>query len=390
MNIGVLSERRDTENRVSLTPSGAGSLARAGHKIIVQSGAGSRARFGDEEYRAEGARVVYGRDEVLGRSDLLLRVSAIDRDEAALLREGQTVLAFHHLAAADRSLVNILLDSGVTLIGYEVIEDVFGDLPVLHALSEIAGQLAVHVAAHYLETIEGGRGILLGGSTGIPPANVVILGAGVVGLSAARTAAGNRAQVMLIDTEPSALRRAEQTLGRSVITEISHVRAIERAVSFADALIGAILIRGERTPHLITRPMVASMKPGSVIVDVSIDQGGSVESSRPTTLADPVFIESGVTHYAVPNMTSAVGRTASVALSYASVPFIRALAGSGIDAALCERPGLAAGVYTYRGRLVSEGVGRAFGMESERLGDLLGRNAATPGCPLLQEDTWRA
>jgi alanine dehydrogenase len=375
MVIGVLAEPRTTENRVCLTPAAAGSLSGAGHPVVVESGAGMAAHFNDEDYRAAGARVVYDRDEVFGRSELLLKVSALRPPDILRVRPGTAVMAFHHLAAASRDRVEGLMRRGVTLLGYEVIEDEKGDLPVLHAMSEIAGQLAVHAAAHHLESRTGGRGILLGGATGIPPAHVVVLGAGVVGLWAARTAAGNRAQVTVMDTSLAALRRAEEALGRRIITEVAHPGSIARAVAYADALIGAVLIRGERAPHLVSRGMVRSMKPGAVIVDVSIDQGGCVETSRPTTLEDPVFTESGVTHYAVPNMASAVARTASMALSHAALPFIRSLAGEGTDAAMKDHPGLAAGTYIHRGRLVSTSVAEAFGLPGE---PLLDRPASPP------------
>ncbi len=371
MVIGVLSEQRTRENRVCLTPADAAGLIHAGHEVVVESGAGTVARFSDEDYRAAGAGVVYDREEVFGRSDLLMKVSALRPLDLPRLRPGTTVLAFHHLAAASREVVKGLLRSGVTLIGFEILEDPGGDLPVLHAMSEIAGQLAVHAAAHFLETHGGGRGILLGGSTGIPPAHVVILGAGVVGLWAARTAAGNRALVTVMDSSIPALRHTEETLGRRVITELAHPANVARAATYADVVIGAILIRGERAPHVVTRAMVETMKPGSVILDISIDQGGCVETSRPTTLEDPVYVEAGVTHYAVPNLTSAVARTASLALSHAALPFVQALAGRGVEAALREHPNLAAGLYAYRGHLVSPSVARAFGMDAEHFGGKL-------------------
>jgi alanine dehydrogenase len=359
------------ENRVCLTPSDASSLVLAGHEVVVESGAGNAGRFSDEDYRVAGARVVYDRDEVFGRSELLMKVSALRPADLPHLRPGTTVLAFHHLAAASRELMQGLLKSGVTLIGFEVIEDTAGDLPVLHAMSEIAGQLSVHAAGHFLETHGGGRGILLGGATGIPPAHVLILGAGVVGLWAASTAAGNRARVTVMDSRIPALRRVEEALGRRVITELAHPANVARAATYADVIIGAVLMRGERAPHVVTRQMVESMKPGSVIVDVSIDQGGCVETSRPTSLENPIFIEAGVTHHAIPNMTSAVARTASLALSHAALPYVETLAERGVEAACREHPNLAAGIYAYRGHLVSPSVARAFGMESEHFGERL-------------------
>jgi alanine dehydrogenase len=382
MIIGVPCERTAHESRVGLTPSAAGALVRAGHPVLVMSGAGEPARFGDDAYREAGASIAYSNEEVAGRADLLLKVSALSPGEVALLHSGQTVLGFHHLAAVERSLLDAILDSGATLIGCEIIEDERGDLHVLRAMSEIAGQLAVHVGAHYLETHSGGRGILLGGAPGIPPAHVVILGAGVVGLWAARVATGNMAQVTILDRRTDALRRASELLGRGVVTELAHQQSIARAVAYADVLIGAVLIRGERTSRAVSHAMVEKMKPGSVIVDVSIDQGGCVETSRPTTLNDPVFVEKGVTHYCVPNMASAVARTASLALTGALLPSVRALAGSGIESALAADRGLAAGTYVYRGHLVSAAVARSFGVPREPLDALLGAESLRPVPPV--------
>lgn len=381
MIIGVPLERLPGENRVALTPAGARTLAARRHEVVVESGAGHASHFSDEEYRAAGAHVVYDPEEVFGRSGLVMKVAPLRDEEIARLREGQAVIAFHHLAAAGRESLDRLLRSGTTLVGYEVVEDARGDLPILHAMSEIAGQLAVHVAAHCLETRRGGRGILLGGSTGIPPAHVVVLGAGVVGTWAARTALGNGAQVTILDRDLAALRRAGGDLGRSAVTQVAHERAVARAAAFADVLVGAVLVRGERTPHVVTRDMVRTMKPGSVIVDVSIDQGGCVETSRPTSLADPVFVAHEVTHYAVPNMASAVARTASLALSYAALPFVQFLADRGAGPALKECPGLAAGTYLFRGELVSESAGRAHGLRGASLGVLLGPPRSSGSAP---------
>jgi alanine dehydrogenase len=382
MIIGVPVERDATENRVALTPAGARALAHRGHTVVVESGAGRASRFGNDEYAAAGAHLVYDHEEVFGRADLVLKVSALRSPEVPLLREGQTVLAFHHLAAASREHLHSVLRRGVTLIGYEVVEDGAGDAPILHAMSEIGGQLAVNVAAHLLQTGAGGRGILLGGSTGIPPAHVVILGAGVSGTWAARTALGNGAQVTLLDTSLQALRRAEEVFGRQVVTELSHLFSVTRAVSYADVLIGAILVRGERTSHVVTRAMVGGMKPGTVIIDLSIDQGGCVETSRPTTLEDPVFVEDGIVHYAVPNLGSAVARTSSLALTYAALPFVQILADRGVEEALAKERGLARGVYVFRGELVSQSVARAFGTRASGLAELPGR--APGAAPLLE------
>jgi alanine dehydrogenase len=387
MIIGVPLERVPTENRVALTPAGARSLVHRGHTVVVESGAGRASRFTDDEYTAAGAHLVYDHEEVFGRADLVVKISALRAAEVALLREHQAIFAFHHLAAATRDHLNALLHRGVTLIGYEVTEDAAGDAPILHAMSEIGGQMAVNVATHLLQTQAGGRGILLGGSTGIPPAHVVILGAGVSGTWAARIALGNGAQVTMLDTRLQALRRAEEIFGRSVVTEVSHMFSVTRSVAYADVLIGAILARGERTPHVVTRAMVAGMKQGAVIIDLSIDQGGCVETSRPTTLDDPVFVESGVIHYAVPNMSSSVARTASLALTYAELPFVQTLADLGLEHALAHEAGLAKGVYTYRGELVSSSVARAFGLRAASLPTLLGHARGRVGAGLRHGDS---
>ena len=372
MIVGVALESSSDENRVALTPPGVWALTQRGHEVLVHSGAGQASRFSDEEYREAGAHVAYDREEVFGRAELLLKVARPEPDEARLLGRRQAVLAFQHMAAAQHGVLETLVAGGAALIGYEVVEDAQGDLPILHAMSEIAGKLAVHVAAHFLETRRGGRGILLGGAAGIPAAHVVVMGAGVVGLWAARTALGNGAQVTLLDSSLAALRRADEMLGQAVVTEVAHAHTIDRATRFADVLIGAVLVRGARSPLVVTRDMVQRMRPGAVVVDLSIDQGGCVETSHPTTLADPIFVEGEVTHYAVPNMTSAVARTASLALSYAALPFIQSLADRGIETALREDRGLAAGLYAWHGEPVTESVGR-----------VLGRPALT----LLREET---
>ncbi|HEU5182076.1 MAG TPA: alanine dehydrogenase [Candidatus Polarisedimenticolia bacterium] len=372
MILGVPRERVATEHRVALTPAGARSLVHQGHVVVIESGAGRAARFADEKYADAGARVVYGTDEVFGRADLVIKVSALAAEEVPHLREGQAILAFHHLAAASRSHLEALLRRGVTLIGLEILEDSHGDAPVLHAMSEIGGQLAVGVAAHQLQTLSGGRGILLGGSIGIPPAHVVILGAGVSGVAAARRAVGNGAQVTLLDTSLTALRRADEIFGRGIVTEVSHLASVDRAVAYADVVIGAVLVRGERAPLIVTREVVRRMKPGAVIIDLAIDQGGCVETSRPTTLADPVFVEHEVVHCAVPNLSSAVARTASLALTYAALPFVETLAARGLDSTLMREPGFARGLYLYQGELVCPSVGRAFGLRATAIGEIVG------------------
>ena len=381
MILGVPLEREPSENRVALTPAGVRALVHRGHAVVIESGAGRAARFSDEEYEGAGGRLVYDPEEVLGRADLVMKISALAPHEVPRLREGVAVLAFHHVAAARRDHLDALLRRGVTLIGFEVIEDEHGDAPVRHAMSEIGGQLAISVAAHHLQTLSGGRGVLLGGSSGIPPAHVVILGAGVSGVAAARRAVGNGAQVTLLDTSLAALRRATEIFGRGIITEMSHLASVSRAAGYADVLIGAVGVRGERAPMIVSRGMVRGMKPGTVIIDLAIDQGGCVETSRPTTLADPVFVEHDVIHCAVPNLGSAVARTASLALTYAALPLVEALADRGLEATLLRRPGIARGVYVYRGELVCPSVARVFGRRATSLSSVLGTQARIAPAP---------
>jgi len=354
MDIGIPGERHEEESRVALTPSGVRQLVAAGHRVYVEEAAGERCHFLDSDYHEAGAIVVFDREEPFRRADLLVKVGAPAGPELEWLRHGQGLMGFLHLAAAPESEVAGLLERRVTAIGYEVIEDDDGRLPVLTSMSEMAGALAVHNAAALLQSRAGGRGVLLGGAPGIAPATIVILGAGTVGEAAARTALGCGAQVVMLDREVERLRRAQQTFEGRVTTLIADPANVERAVVFADAVIGAVLIHGRRSPVMVTRAMVSLMKSGSVVLDVSIDQGGCIETSRPTTLSDPTFVEEGVIHYCVPNMTAAVARTAAQVLNNAVLPFVLAIAEKGIDAALRTHPPLARGVYLHDGYRIRE------------------------------------
>jgi alanine dehydrogenase len=349
MIIGVPAEIAATEDRVALTPDGAGMLVSEGHQVLVESGAGLGARFQDAEYRDAGAELLRVPDEIYGRADLIVKVAALLSPEIERLRRDQIVLAFHHLAVCSEARRSSLSRSGATLIAYEAIEDARGDLPVLHAMSAIAGPLAVDEAMRFLPPTHDERKPSPAGCRAGRGVDVVILGAGGVGWTAARTALTRRARVTVLDPDNDALRRVERTLGRGVSTRSAHPLEIWRAIGSADVLIGAVLVRGRRSPHVVSRTMVDAMKAGSVIVDVSIDQGGCVETSRPTSLDDPVYFEKRVTQYAVPNMASAVARTASLALTNAALPFVQALAWRGLREALERVPGLAAGVCLGRG-----------------------------------------
>lgn len=377
MILGVPRETHRHEHRVGLTPSAVAQLTRPrrgrdGHTVVVEQGAGLDAHFADEDYRRAGAQVVYSREEAYRRADLVCRVSAVPGDEIDLLAPGTTVSAFHHLAVAARGDVERLMGLETTLLGWEIVEDAAGERPVLESISEMAGQMAVQLAAGLLQNEAGGRGILLGNVPGVPPPTVLILGAGTVGRTAAAQALGSGAHVILMDERMEHLRAAARQLDGRVVTAVAGLDRIERFTAIADVVIGAVLVPGGRAPWVVTEAMVRGMKPGSVVIDVAIDQGGCVETSRPTTLAQPTFTTHGVLHYCVPNLTANIARTASRALTNAALPRLRDLADRGTAAALILRPGLARGVYLYRGRMVHDLAARTLDLPAENLGDLLG------------------
>jgi alanine dehydrogenase len=360
MDISITREEHHYENRVALTPAGVKSLVGAGHNVYVERGAGDGAGFIDEEYIDVGATIVYSKDEAFMRGRLVLKIFPPTLDEYELLSDDQTIISFLHLVASRKEGMQILLERRITAIGLEVIEDRHGDLPVLSPMSELAGQMTLPIASHYLSNIGGGRGILLGGGAGIPPATIVVLGAGIVGLNAVRNARAVGCNVILLDASLERLRRANELFNKQVVTYLPFRYNLEKVIPFADVVIGAVLIHGEKTPKLVTADMVAKMKPRSIIIDVSIDQGGCVETSRPTTWASPVYVEHGVTHFCVPNMPSNVGRTATYALSNAVLPYILDIANNGLKAALLADPGLQKGVYTYNGAVTNRAVADKF------------------------------
>ena len=373
MIIGIPKETERLEHRVGLTPFAARRLSQQGHTALVEKEAGAAGHFTDRDFTGAGAEIVYTAEEVYKRADLVCQVGGIFPHELDLLKPGSVICAFHHLAVAPRDMIDRLMRMETTLIGYEIIEDAAKDRPILLATSDIAGQLVVHQAAHLLQIQSGGRGILLGNTPGVPPATVLIVGAGSVGTSAAKHAMANGAHVIVADADVCKLKRLMNRLGDRVVTTIATPGRLERFVTFADVVIGAVLIPGGRTPYVITEEMVKSMKPGSVIIDVSIDQGGCVETSRPTTLDNPTFKKHDVTHYCVPNMTANISRTASRVLSMAALPWIERISGEGLETALVEDAGLREGVYMYRGKLVNQAVAEIVDMPPARLADLLGR-----------------
>lgn len=371
MNIGVPREVHRHEHRVGLTPFAVSRLVQQGHTVCVETKAGEQAHFHDRDYERGGAQIVYTAEEAYRRADLVCRVGMLGADDLDLLRPGSIVCGFQHLAVAPRDVVTRLIELDTTLISYELIRDDGDSRPVLVPFSEMGGRLAVQLAAHYLQIEAGGRGVLLGNLPGVPPPTVLILGAGGVGRSAARLALAMGAHVIVLDEDLKKLAELNRCVGAPVVTALAAVERLMQYTPIADVLIGAVLIPGERAPFVVTEKMVHSMKRGSVIVDVSIDQGGCVETSRPTTLDNPTFTVHGVVHYCVPNMTASIARTASRALAHAALPYLLELADKGLDRALAEDGGLAAGTSLLRGKVVQAALGHALGVAATPIARLI-------------------
>jgi len=367
MKIGIPKDSLHEEKRVALAPAGVHTLINDGHKVFVEKGAGECSKFTDEEYEKVGATIVYSKAEVFQRSDIIVKISYLTDEEIELLEENQVIFSFLHLAVGRKKIINALLKKKITAISYELIEK-NDHLPVLQSMSEIAGQLAVHVGERFLcSDNKDSRGILMGGITGVAPAAVVIIGAGVVGFNAARTALGRGAQVIALDKDIRKLQRMENLLGKNITTVKANSYTIARGVKFADILIGAIQVKGEKSPHIVSEEMVKTMKRGAVIVDVSIDQGGCVETSRPTTISDPIFVKHGVIHYCVPNMPALVSRTASYGLTNASIEYILNIANNGLSEAILRDDGLAKGICTHNGYCTNKIIAETFELEFRRL-----------------------
>ncbi|RMG43696.1 MAG: alanine dehydrogenase [Acidobacteria bacterium] len=371
VRIGVPRETRHDEHRVGLTPFGAGRLVELGHDVLVESGAGRDSHFSDEDYAARGARIVHTADEVYLGTDLVCQVGPLSAEEIDRLRPEGTICGFLHLALAGPELVEAVEAREVSLVGYELLQTDDGRRPLLEALSELGGQLAVHTAAQLLTRTAGGRGLLLGGVPGIPPATVVVLGAGTAGRATARLALAAGAHVIVMDERLDALRRTMQEVSRDVVTAVPSARNIERFCAIADVLVGAVAVPGGRSPYVVPEPIVRRMKPGSVIIDLAIDQGGCVETSRPTTLREPTYELHGVIHHCVPNLTANVPRTASRALTIAALPWISTLAERGLEGALGEHAALRRSLYTYRGKLVNRRAAEALGRPWQPIDRLL-------------------
>jgi alanine dehydrogenase len=369
MRIGVATEVKQDEYRVALTPAGAAELAQRGHGVVVESGAGSGSAFSDAAYEAVGARIGTV-DEVWGTSDLLLKVKEPRPEEYGRLREGQILFTYLHLAAEEQ-LTRALLASGATCIAYETVETDDRKLPLLAPMSEVAGRLATQMGAWALEKAQGGRGILLGGVPGVPPAKVVVLGGGIVGYNAALIAVGMQADVWILDKSVERMRDLEMMLDGRITLAMSTRLQIEQTAADADLIIGAVLIPGARAPKLITRDMLGGLKPSAVLVDVAIDQGGCFESSRPTTHSDPIYEVDGIVHYCVANMPGAVPVTSTFALTNVTLPYVEAIADLGVHGAIARDRALARGVNVLDGKLTYQAVADAHGLEYVPLEEVL-------------------
>jgi len=355
MIIGIPKESLRDERRVALTPAGAHALALAGHSIIVHAEAGSGSGFLADAYRNAGTDVVFSAEEVFARADLIVKLMPPTPEECSWIPDQRFLFSALHMGAVSPAAHGMLRDRGATAVGIELIEDDDHGLPVLTAMSEIAGMLLPQIAARFLETTRGGRGVLLGGVAGIPPSHVVIIGGGTVGSTAARMFLGAGANVTVMDDNVRQLRLVDLMLQKRVTTALAAPYNIGRFVPSADVVVGSVFVHGRRAPLVVTEDLVKEMKPGSVIIDVAIDQGGCVETSRPTTLSDPVFVKHGVTHFCVPNMPSSVARTASHAFSNVVLPFVTEVGTGGIDA-FRQNLSLRRGTYLFEGKCTHEGL----------------------------------
>ena len=361
MLIGVPKEIKPDEYRVAVTPAGVELLAQAGHKIVIETQAGVGSGFKDDLYKAAGATIVATAKEVWRKAEMILKVKEPIRPEWPLIREGQVVFTYYHFAA-DEELTRAFLATKAIAIAYETVELPSGELPLLTPMSEVAGRMAVQEGAKYLEKPQGGLGVLLGGVPGVLPGKVVILGGGVVGTNAAKMAAGLGARVSIMDINLHRLRYLDDVMPANVTCLFSTPYAVRKQIADADLVIGAVLIPGAKAPHLIKKADLRKMRPGSVIVDVAVDQGGCVETIRPTTHHDPVYTVSGIIHYAVANMPGGVPRTSTLALTNATLPYAVALASKGWKKACLDDPALKLGVNAVDGHITYQGVAEAFGM----------------------------
>ena len=369
MRIGVAREIKSHEYRVALTPAGARELVQRGHEVLVESTAGEGSAFADADYVRAGARIV-SVDDVWGHAELLLKVKEPTVSEYPRLREGLVLFTYLHIAA-DEPLTRALVESGITAVAYETVETDDRKLPLLAPMSEIAGRLAAQAGAYFLEKPLGGRGLLLGGVPGVAPGRVLVLGGGIVGYNAAIIAIGLGAQVTILDRSIDRMRHLDEILSGRVSTVMSSTLQIESSIADADVVIGAVLVPGARAPKLVTRGMLGVMKKGAVIVDVAIDQGGCVETARPTTHDDPVYSVDGITHYCVANMPGGVPITSTKALTNATLPYVEEIADLGLARAVARDRSLARGVNVLEGKITYDAVAEAHGLEHTPLEDIL-------------------
>lgn len=366
MIVGVPREIKSDEYRVALLPVGVEELVRHGHRVLIERGAGLGSGIPDESYAIHGAEIVEGPEAVFGEADLIVKVKEPQPDEWPLLRENQMVFTYFHFAA-DEELTLEVLDTGITAIAYETLRGKKGDLPCLTPMSEVAGRMSIQEGAKYLERPQEGRGILLGGVPGVSPAHIVILGGGIVGKNAAQIAAGFQADVVLLDIDVDRLRYLEDIMPANVNTLFSDRHNIVDQLRLADLVIGAVLIPGAKAPNLITTADLQHMKPGAVIIDVCIDQGGCVETSRPTTHRDPTYVVDGIVHYCVTNMPGAVGRTSTYALCNVTFPHVLSIANFGLEEACTKNPGLVAAINMYRNKVTNHAVAETFDLPHSAL-----------------------
>ncbi|HHF51271.1 MAG TPA: alanine dehydrogenase [Candidatus Aminicenantes bacterium] len=367
MNIGVINESLKIENRAGLSPSGVSFLVEKGHKVFIQAGAGLKAGYSNEDFVSLGAQIVFTKEEVFGRSDVVLNISPLNQEECALVKENQILLGFHHLAVAKKNIVEELIKKNVTMIGYEIVEDEEEDLPFISSLSEIAGQMCHAISGHYLQSCYGGRGLIMGGVVSVPPATAVIVGSTILARSAIKAMIGAGAHTIALGRYMDKLKELEEMTSGRLVTLMASNYNLQRMCEIADILIGAVLRPGKRAPMMITREMVKKMKKGSIIIDLSIDQGGCIETSHPTSLEHPTFMEEGVIHYCVPNITSAVSRTSTKLLSNLVIPYLLQIGEFGIDEALKRNQALCCGVYMYKKSLVKKNIAERFNLPYKKL-----------------------
>lgn len=370
MIIGLPREIKDNEYRVGLTPAGVKTLHDHGHTVLVEKGAGTGSGISDDEYRTAMGQIVASADEVWQRAEMVIKVKEPVGPEYQRMREGQILFTYLHLAP-DLKLTQVMLERRVTGVAYETITNDEGHLPLLTPMSEVAGRMAVQIGAFYLQKPEGGRGVLMGGVPGVLPAKVSIVGGGVVGINSIKIAVGMGANVTVLDKNLERLRYLDDIFGAKIRTLMSNPYTVQEAIANADLVIGAVLIPGASAPHLVTRPMLSTMHKGAVIVDVAVDQGGCIETTRPTTHSDPTFYVDDVLHYCVANMPGAVPRTSTFALTNATLPFAMKLANKGFKDAIVKDRHLKAGVNTYAGHITYEAVAESQGLAYKPIDDLL-------------------